>query len=103
MFIKIDDVKVYYEVEGQGHPILLLHGWGQSVAAFKPVFDYLKNNFQVYSLDFPGFGQSDEPKTVWSIYDYADMVKSWGLFIRLFLDILLGDELLLFMLGAKMI
>ena len=45
MFIKIDDVKVYYEVEGQGHPILLLHGWGQSVAAFKPVFDYLKNNF----------------------------------------------------------
>ena len=77
MFIKIDDVKVYYEVEGQGHPILLLHGWGQSVAAFKPVFDYLKNNFQVYSLDFPGFGQSDEPKTVWSIYDYADMVEKF--------------------------
>ena len=63
MFIKIDDLNIYYEVEGQGHPILLLHGWGQSVAAFKPVFDYLKQNFQVYSLDFPGFGQSDEPKT----------------------------------------
>ena len=48
MFIKIDDLNIYYEVEGQGHPILLLHGWGQSVAAFKPVFDYLKQNFQVY-------------------------------------------------------
>ena len=77
MFIKIDDLKVYYEVEGQGHPILLLHGWGQSVAAFQPVFDYLKQNFRVYSLDFPGFGQSEEPQTVWSVYDYADMVDKF--------------------------
>ena len=77
MFIKIDDLKVYYEVEGQGHPILLLHGWGQSVAAFQPVFDYLKQNFRVYSLDFPGFGQSEEPQTVWSVYDYADMVEKF--------------------------
>ena len=28
MFIKIDDLNIYYEVEGQGHPILLLHAGG---------------------------------------------------------------------------
>ncbi len=77
MFIKIDDLNVYYEVEGQGHPIVLLHGWGQCVAAFKPIIDSLKNDFQVYTLDFPGFGQSEEPKTIWSVYDYADMVEKF--------------------------
>lgn len=77
MFIKIDDLNVYYEVEGQGHPLVLLHGWGQCVAAFKPIIDSLKNDFQVYTLDFPGFGQSEEPKTIWSVYDYADMVEKF--------------------------
>lgn len=77
MFIKIDDLNVYYEVEGKGHPLVLLHGWGQCVAAFKPIIDSLKNDFQVYTLDFPGFGQSEEPKTIWSVYDYADMVEKF--------------------------
>lgn len=77
MFIKIDDLNVYYEVEGQGHPLVLLHGWGQCVAAFRPIIDSLKNDFQVYTLDFPGFGQSDEPKDIWSVYDYADMVEKF--------------------------
>ena len=38
MFIKIDDLNIYFEVEGQGHPILLLHGWGQSVAMIMPIW-----------------------------------------------------------------
>ncbi len=77
MFIQIDDVNVYYEVEGSGHPVILLHGWGQSVAAFEPVVNHLKQNFKVYNIDFPGFGQSEEPKTVWSVYDYADMLEKF--------------------------
>ena len=77
MFVKIDDVNVYYEVEGEGHPIILLHGWGQSVAAFEPVAMHLKQHYKVYNIDFPGFGKSEEPKTVWSVYDYADMLEKF--------------------------
>ncbi|UKI57488.1 MAG: alpha/beta hydrolase [Clostridium sp.] len=26
-------------------------------------------------VDLPGFGSSDEPKEIWSIYDYADTIN----------------------------
>ena len=45
MFIKIDDLNVYYEVEGEGHPLLLLHGWGQKGEAFRPIIEPLKKEF----------------------------------------------------------
>lgn len=77
MKINLKNVSVYYEVEGQGHPLLLLHGWGQSVEAFRPIIEHLKKEFKVYTLDFPGFGQSEEPKEAWSVYDYADLVEAF--------------------------
>lgn len=77
MKITIKNVSTYYEVEGSGHPLVLLHGWGQSVEAFRPLIDVLKKDFQVYTLDFPGFGQSDEPEEVWDIYDYADFLNEF--------------------------
>lgn len=77
MKINLKNVSVYYEVEGQGHPLLLLHGWGQCVDAFRPLIQHLKEDFKVYTLDFPGFGQSEEPKEVWNVYDYADLVEEF--------------------------
>ncbi len=32
---------------------------------------------EVYSLDLPGFGESDEPKEVWNVDRYVDMVVSF--------------------------
>ena len=71
MFIKIDEVKVYYEVNGQGKPVILLHGWGGQAASFMPVLDFLSQTFKVYALDLPGFGRSSIPPTAWGSNDYA--------------------------------
>ena len=66
MEILIDGIKVHYIVEGKENKneILLLHGWGASIEAFLPVYKYLSINNKVYVLDFPGFGKSEEPKSV---------------------------------------
>lgn len=77
MNIKLKNLSIYYEVEGEGHPLLLLHGWGQCVEAFRPIINELQKEFKVYTIDFPGFGQSEEPKQVWSVYDYADLIESF--------------------------
>ena len=77
MFIEINDLNVYYEVDGVGHPIILLHGWGQSTEAFIPVVNHLKQHYKVYNIDFPGFGKSEEPKIAWDVYDYADMLEKF--------------------------
>ncbi len=79
MFIKTKGLRTYYENDGQGEFILILHGWGGMYESIKPIFDLLKNNFCVYGIDLPGFGRSEIPEGGWQTSDY-------GLFIKEFLD-----------------
>ncbi len=67
MKIKIQDVNVNYIQYGEGKDILLLHGWGQNIEMMKPLGDNFSNRFRITILDFPGFGESDEPQTAWTL------------------------------------
>ena len=71
MFTEIENLKISYQVEGTGPPVVLLHGWGGEANSFKPIFDYLSRFYQVYALDLPGFGLSEFPLTAWDASDYA--------------------------------
>lgn len=75
MQIKIDNLKINYIQYGEGRDILLLHGWGQNIAMMKPIGDNLCDKFRVTIIDFPGFGESDEPSCAWTITDYANMLE----------------------------
>lgn len=44
--------------EGQGPPLLLLHGVGHHWQGWRPVIDLLAGEFDVIACDSPGFGQS---------------------------------------------
>ncbi len=77
MQIKIGNVKVNYIQYGEGMDVLLLHGWGQNIAMMKPLGDKLCDKCRVTILDFPGFGESDEPATPWTITDYAVMLEQF--------------------------
>jgi pimeloyl-ACP methyl ester carboxylesterase len=57
-------VKIHYIVEGQGEPVVLIHGYAASIAAnwAQPgVIKALATNYQVIALDNRGHGQSDKP------------------------------------------
>jgi len=71
MTIKIRDVNVNYIQYGRGKDIVLLHGWGQNVEMMRPLGDLLQDKYRITILDFPGFGDSDEPKVAMTIYDYC--------------------------------
>ena len=70
--IVIDGLLSSYTEDGEGSPILLLHGWGCRAATFKDIQTALAATHKVYAVDFPGFGGSDEPEEVWGIDAYAD-------------------------------
>ena len=59
--VDINGVTTAYMEEGNGIPVVLMHGWGQNKEMMIHVFDHLKNRFRVVSLDFPGFGESGLP------------------------------------------
>ena len=83
MQIKVQGLKVNYIQYGKGKDILLLHGWGQNIEMMKPLGDAFCDRFRVTIIDFPGFGQSEEPKEKWTIDKYSlmleDFVKQTGI------------------------
>ena len=58
MYQNIDDINIYYKVEGTGKDLILLHGWGLNLETFNKLNDDLKYEYKVYRIDLPGFGKS---------------------------------------------
>lgn len=77
MVIKIQDININYIVEGEGSPILILHGWGASIDTVRPIINILNNRYKVYALDLPGFGSSSEPKEAMDSFQYAEIVREF--------------------------
>ena len=59
-----DGVKIYYTVQGEGEPIVLIHGFtaNQDVQWRNPgIIDALDDDFKVIAIDNRGHGKSDKP------------------------------------------
>ena len=74
MRINIKETDINYIQYGEGRDVILLHGWGQNIEMMKPIGDPLSQNHRVTIIDFPGFGESSEPKTAWTVDDYSDIL-----------------------------
>ena len=75
MKININDIEVNYIQYGSGKDILLLHGWGQNIEMMKFIGDNFNDRFRITILDFPGFGESNEPSEPWTVGDYSNMLE----------------------------
>ena len=54
-------VTIRYVTEGKGPAVILVHGLGASLAAWRENIHYLAEEYAVYALDMPGHGESDKP------------------------------------------
>lgn len=78
--VNINGIDLYFEKYGtKGRKVLLLHGWGQNTQMMAFIGDFLKSHFIVYNIDFPGFGNSQEPSEPWDTNDYADFLHEFCL------------------------
>jgi len=65
-FSSFDRTKIYYEVHGDGFPVLLVHGFIVNSNSWRhtPLFDSLQaQGFKVILVDLRGNGKSDKPHT----------------------------------------
>lgn len=74
-YVAVPGAKLYYETYGQGPPLLLLHGNGQSIAAFNQQIEPLARRFRVIAVDTRAQGKSLETVPQELTYDLfaADM------------------------------
>jgi len=74
-FVEVDGLNIHYRMAGSGPALLLIHGLGANLFAWRLVFDQLAHSFTVYALDLKGHGLSDKPGDGdYSPYAQADLV-----------------------------
>ena len=52
------EMEWHYEIEGEGEPLLFLHGWGVDKRIWRQQTKYFSHNYKVLSIDLPGHGKS---------------------------------------------
>ena len=92
MKISIKDINVNYIQYGKGKDIILLHGWGQNIQMMQPIDDMLCENHRITIIDFPGFGESDEPLEAWTISDYSLMLEELVKKLKIKKPIIMGHS-----------
>lgn len=75
--VKIENMGFHYTVEGNGDPIILMHGWGCDSSTLRSIARTAALTHKVYSIDFPGFGLSSEPADVWGVEEYTQFLENW--------------------------
>ena len=67
--------KFYGELKQDQLPIILLHGWANSIDVISPLAESLSKFFYVMAIDLPGHGQSQVPDMVWDMKGFACSLK----------------------------
>ncbi len=59
-YIHVNDVQLYFEIYGKGHPLLLMHGNNGSIASFSKLIPYLAKHYKVIAVDSRAQGRSED-------------------------------------------
>jgi pimeloyl-ACP methyl ester carboxylesterase len=65
------------QLGNNGHPLIVLHGWGQNLQSLQPMGELLATQSQVHIVDLPGFGKSAPPPEDWDTERYADRIYEY--------------------------
>eukprot|EP00244_Chara_vulgaris_P004621 TRINITY_DN191_c0_g1_i1.p1 TRINITY_DN191_c0_g1~~TRINITY_DN191_c0_g1_i1.p1 ORF type:complete len:480 (-),score=81.96 TRINITY_DN191_c0_g1_i1:248-1687(-) len=76
--------KIHYVVQGEGQPLLLVHGFGASAFHWRYNIPALAKKFKVYAVDMLGFGWSDK-----ALVDYN--MHLWGSQLSDFVKEVIGE------------
>lgn len=77
-FVEVDGIFVHYVDEGNGIPIILIHGTGASLHTWDLWSEKLKDKYRVLRITLPGFGLSG-PRSdkKYKIKDYVNLLESF--------------------------
>jgi pimeloyl-ACP methyl ester carboxylesterase len=76
-FSDVNGLKMYYEIYGQGKPIVLIHGGGSTIqTTFEKVIPVLAKNRQVIAVELQAHGRTNDRKADLSFEQDADDVAT---------------------------
>ena len=70
--VKVGDINIYYEIHGEGEPVLIIMGHSGTTALWGPAIPLLSREYRVIPFDNRGIGYSEAPEVPLSIKMMAD-------------------------------
>lgn len=81
-YLQSNGNKIFYDIKGNGLPLLFIHGWAATSRVWEGQIDYFSKNYRVIYLDLAGFGKSISLKPITLdnlVRDLACLVKHLSL------------------------
>ena len=69
------DIRHYFIEKGQGEPLILLHGNGESCEYFRGQMDAFARRYHVYAVDTRGHGKTPRGERPFTIRQFADDLR----------------------------
>jgi pimeloyl-ACP methyl ester carboxylesterase len=69
--IQSNGINLYYEIHGEGQPLVLIHGLGSSTRDWEYQVQEFSKAYKVITFDLRGHGQSDKPAGPYSMSMFA--------------------------------
>ena len=69
--LRVRDLDLYYEVAGEGRPLLFIHGLGSSSRDWEMQTPFFSARYKVVAFDVRGHGKSDKPPGPYLIEQFA--------------------------------
>ena len=69
---QVGDVELYYEIHGDGPPVVLIHGLAGDCSAWAPQIKVLEPDYKIIALDNRGAGRSSSPDYPYTTRHFAD-------------------------------
>ena len=58
--IQVDDIEFYYELHGEGHPLIFIGGYTTQLFVWELIIMHLKDQFQILIFDNQGIGRTKD-------------------------------------------
>lgn len=84
---------INFKTRGEGLPIIFIHGFCENLEIWESFVQKIEGEFQIVTLDLPGFGRSELESNAISIDQIGTLINNWVVEQRFDNPILVGHSL----------
>ncbi len=93
-YVTVNGTRLYYEVMGEGHPLVLIHGGYMDRRMWDDQFTLFANHYRVIRYDVRGFGKSELPQVPYvDRQDLYELLRALEVERTYLLGLSLGGEI----------
>lgn len=75
-FVDLNSIRICYQIQGEGYPVVLIHGFGSKKESFMAQIPALSREFRVISFDNRGSGKSSRPNIPYTMEMFVDDIRN---------------------------